>query len=159
MTDVVHDRKKAPFIPSNLRPDLTQESQPDQPVLSPTATKEQIAQAADRCLSDEERIQIRRGRHEAVADWRRRIPKKSPDAHSTELDGETILLNLLTGRYYTLNRVGTAIWNLCDGTRSVADMLACICQRFDVHPDRAHDDLVAMVIQLDQEGLLQQERG
>ena len=28
----------------------------------------------------------------------------------TTLDGETVLLNLETGRYYTLNRVGTAIW-------------------------------------------------
>lgn len=35
--------------------------------------------------------------------------KQNQDVHSTVLEGESVLLNLSTGRYYTLNAVGSTI--------------------------------------------------
>ena len=35
--------------------------------------------------------------------------------------GEAILIHLKTGVYYSLNEVGTAFWDLMDGTLSIAD--------------------------------------
>lgn len=81
-----------------------------------------------------------------------------PDVQSTTMDGETVLLALDTGRYYTLNRLGTAIWDQCTGHTTMRDIHAVLCDRFEVSPDRALDDLVALANQLVQEGLLQQER-
>ena len=81
-----------------------------------------------------------------------------PDVQSATMDGETVLLALDTGRYYTLNRVGTAIWDQCTGHTTMRDIHAVLCDRFEVSPDRAFDDLVALASQLVQEGLLQQER-
>lgn len=81
-----------------------------------------------------------------------------PDVQSTTMDGETVLLALDTGRYYTLNRLGTAIWDQCTGHTTMRDIHAVLCDRFEVSPDRALDDLVTLANQLVQEGLLQQER-
>jgi len=74
------------------------------------------------------------------------------------MEGETVLLALDTGRYYTLNRLGTVIWDHCNGLTTMRDIHAVLCDRFEVSPDRALDDLVALANQLVQEGLLQQER-
>jgi predicted transcriptional regulator len=74
------------------------------------------------------------------------------------MEGETILLDLSTGRYYTLNRLGSVIWEHCNGHSTISDIHAVLCDRFEVAPDRALCDLVALVNQLVQEGLLQQER-
>lgn len=82
----------------------------------------------------------------------------SPDVEGTNVDGETVLLDLSTGRYYTLNRVGSVIWEHCTGHHTISDIQAVLCDRFDVAPERALDDLVTLVNQLTQEGLLQQER-
>jgi hypothetical protein len=82
----------------------------------------------------------------------------SPNVQGTSMDGETVLLDLSSGRYYTLNRVGSVIWEHCTGDKTISDIQAVLCDRFDVAPERALDDLVTLVNDLTQEGLLQQER-
>lgn len=84
--------------------------------------------------------------------------RPNPDVQGTTMDGETVLLDLSTGRYYTLNRLGSVIWEHCTGHNTISDIHAVLCDRFDVASERALDDLVALVNHLIQEGLLQQER-
>ena len=86
------------------------------------------------------------------------ILRPSPDVQGTSMEGETVLLDLSTGRYYTLNRLGSVIWEHCTGHCTISDIHAVLCDRFEVASERALDDLVALVNQLVQEGLLQQER-
>lgn len=42
-----------------------------------------------------------------------------------------VLLNLDTGEYYSLDEVGTRIWELCDGARTVSEIARCISEEFD----------------------------
>jgi hypothetical protein len=86
------------------------------------------------------------------------VLRANPDVQATNMDGETVLLDLSTGRYYTLNQLGSLIWELCTGAQTISDIHTVLCDRFDVAPERALDDLVTLVNQLTQEGLLQQER-
>ena len=88
----------------------------------------------------------------------RTILRPSPNVQGTSMEGETVLLDLSTGRYYTLNRLGSVIWEHCTGHSTISDIHAVLCDRFEVASERALDDLVALVNQLIQEGLLQQER-
>ena len=89
---------------------------------------------------------------------RQTILHQTPDVQGTTMDGETVLLDLSTGRYYTLNRLGSVIWELCTGHHTISDIHAVLSDRFDVAPERALDDLVTLVNDLIQEGLLQPER-
>ncbi len=86
------------------------------------------------------------------------ILRASLDVQGTTMEGETVLLDLSTGRYYTLNQLGSVIWEHCTGHSTISDIHTVLCDRFDVAPERALDDLVALVNHLMQEGLLQQER-
>jgi len=86
------------------------------------------------------------------------ILRPSPDVQGTSMEGETVLLDLSTGRYYTLNRLGSVIWEHCTGHNTISDIHAVLCDRFEVASERALDDLVTLVNHLVQEGLLQQER-
>jgi hypothetical protein len=88
----------------------------------------------------------------------RTILRPNPDVQGTSMEGGTVLLELSTGRYYTLNRLGSVIWEHCIGHSTISDIHAVLCDRFEVASERALDDLVALVHHLVQEGLLQQER-
>lgn len=88
----------------------------------------------------------------------RMVLRPSLDVESTNMDGETVLLDLSTGRYYTLNRLGGVIWEQCTGHNTISDIHAVLCDRFEVAHEQVLDDLVTLVNQLIQEGLLQQER-
>ena len=85
------------------------------------------------------------------------ILRHSDDAQGANMEGETVLLALSSGRYYTLNRVGSIIWEHCTGHNTVRDIHAKLCEGFEVAPERALDDLIALINELVQEGLLQQE--
>lgn len=87
------------------------------------------------------------------------ILRPSPDVQGTTMEGETVLLDLSTGRYYTLNRLGSVIWEHCTGEKTMRDIHTVLCNRFEVTPERALDDLIVLADRLMQEGLLQQERG
>ncbi len=71
------------------------------------------------------------------------------------LDGEAVLLNLDTGVYFGLDRVGTRIWELLDGASTLGDVLTGIVAEFDVDCDRAERDLVDLVQQLAGKGLVE----
>jgi hypothetical protein len=78
------------------------------------------------------------------------------DVHHTVLEGEAVLLNLDSGFYYSLNQVGTMVWDLFKQGQSLAQILSAICERFAVAEKVAEADLLAFVKRLCQEGLIQQ---
>jgi hypothetical protein len=86
------------------------------------------------------------------------VLRPSSNVQDTTMEGETVLLDLSSGRYYTLNQLGSVIWEHCTGHTILRDIHTVLCDRFDVAPERALDDLVNLVNELIQEGLLQQER-
>ncbi|MBL8076089.1 MAG: PqqD family protein [Nitrospira sp.] len=57
-----------------------------------------------------------------------------------------------------LKQVGSLIWELCIREQGISDIHMVLCDRFDGARERALDDLVTLVTQLTEEGLLQQER-
>ena len=79
---------------------------------------------------------------------------KNPAVHWTVLEGEAVLLNLDNGLYYTLNRVGTVIWECFTGHQSFVGILADMCDRFEVTCEQAREDLEALVTRLHHEGLI-----
>ena len=149
---------RQPFITVDLRPDMAVQSDPAQPALTGHATTEQLADAARALLSEGERQQIERGQQDTHQQLMATVPQPNPNVQGTTLDGETVLLDLSSGRYYTLNRVGTAIWECCTGNQSLQDIHATLCGRFEASSERIADDLLALVTHLGHEGLLILER-
>jgi len=145
---------RQPFITADLRPDMTLESDPEQASPTGHATTAQLAEAARAVLSEGEYQQIERGRQDTRPSLMSSVPRPNPAVQGTTLDGETVLLHLGTGRYYTLNRVGSAIWEACTGTQSLDAIHATLRERFDAPPERIADDLFALVTHLSHEGLL-----
>lgn len=89
------------------------------------------------------------------ATWGNTRVTPHPDVQCSILDGEAILLNLETGAYFTLNRVGTVTWELFNGECTLTQVLSAICERFEVSEDLARQDLLSLVEHLGQEGLIQ----
>ncbi len=69
-------------------------------------------------------------------------------------DGEAVLLDIESGEYFSLNVVGSRIWELCDGTRSTAEIVSVICEEFDVAEDVATADTESILDELEKEKLV-----
>jgi hypothetical protein len=71
------------------------------------------------------------------------------------LEGEAVLLNIRTGAYFSLNKVGTHIWQLYSSGQSLSEVVGGVCARFAVDPQRAENDVRNLTEQLLERGLLQ----
>lgn len=78
-----------------------------------------------------------------------------PNQIFTDLAGEAAILNLHTGVYYGLDAVGTRIWNLLQQPRTVGAIREDLLQEYDVPADRCEHDLVRLLQELANAGLIQ----
>lgn len=74
---------------------------------------------------------------------------------SRDLDGETVLLDLRSGVYFSLEEVGARIWALLTEGKTLADTLRCLLAEYDVAASRCASDLVGFVEQLRARGLVE----
>lgn len=65
------------------------------------------------------------------------------------------LFDLKRGEYYSLNDVGHRVWQLCDGSRSVDDLVSIICQEFEAPSEAVKADVLELLADLVAEGLLE----
>ena len=80
----------------------------------------------------------------------------SEDVVFRELDGEAVLLHLGTGIYFGLNEVGTRIWTLLGQNGSLQSVLDDMLKQYDAAPDRLEKDLLQLVEQMREKGLVQE---
>ena len=81
-------------------------------------------------------------------------PARRDGVLAQEAQGQTVLLRLDDGGYYALDEVGAAIWELCDGERSVAEMVTALAGQFDAPLETLERDVTEFVAELRREALL-----
>jgi Coenzyme PQQ synthesis protein D (PqqD) len=69
----------------------------------------------------------------------------SPQVINETIDGEAIMINLATGSYYSLDRVGGDVWSLLEASLPVDDIVAELGRRYEASEDdirRGVEDLL-----------------
>ena len=69
-----------------------------------------------------------------------------------------MLVDLVTGRYYTLEGSGDRVWDLCDGDHSVADIVSTLSAAHSVDEGMVRQDVVELFRRLSAEGLIDDVR-
>ncbi len=57
---------------------------------------------------------------------------KNAEVVFSEIDGELVMLHGESGKYYSVNAVGKATWELLDGERTAGDVVDALMERFEV---------------------------
>jgi hypothetical protein len=74
------------------------------------------------------------------------------------LDGETVLLNLETERYFGLDKTGTRMWESVTRAPHVEAAYQALLSEFEVEPETLRNHLIQLLDQLIENGLLQAVR-
>jgi hypothetical protein len=73
----------------------------------------------------------------------------SPQVINETIDGEAIMINLATGSYYSLDRVGGEVWSLLEASLAVDDIVAELGRRYEATEDdirRGVNDLLQRLL-------------
>ena len=91
-----------------------------------------------------------------------RVPKRSTDIVSRVIADQLVFIPLghtpkEVSSLFAINEVGTRIWDLFDGKRSLNDVIQCLLNEYEVTREEAEKALVRFVKELEQIGAVEQE--
>jgi len=81
--------------------------------------------------------------------------RKTDAQVSTDLQGETIILQLESGNYFSLNEVGVVVWRELDQPRTVAQLCAKVLAEYEVDEAECARDVGALIERLIAEHMLE----
>ena len=81
------------------------------------------------------------------------------DVVSCELGGGLALLDLRSGTYYSINKVGAYVWGLLAEPRPLTDVCDTMVQAFEVDRQRCEADVVELITGLEAAGLVRVSDG
>ncbi len=82
-------------------------------------------------------------------------PKRVKDIIARDVDEETVLITPDASRALVLNAVGGAVLDLCDGTRTVEEIVDFVCKNVAGADAEVHKDVAALVAQLIEAGVVE----
>ncbi len=77
------------------------------------------------------------------------------DQISSDLGGESVILNLQSGVYHGLNEVGARVWNLIVEPKQVKQIRQTLVQEYEVEPEVCTRDLLRLLDELQAAGLIE----
>ena len=60
---------------------------------------------------------------------------RKADIIAADMDGEVVMMDIVSGKYYNLGRTGGAIWNLLESPKTLDELVDALTAEYDV--DRA----------------------
>ena len=75
-------------------------------------------------------------------------PTLHPQVAARTVDGTAVVVLADSGEVKILNPVGTRVWELIDGARTVAEIIDVIVDEFEVSAQQAQEDVVEFLQQL-----------
>jgi hypothetical protein len=82
------------------------------------------------------------------------FPIRNDQLLTQQSSATLVLFRLDDGQYYALDDVGIRIWDLCDGTRRVPDIVEVIRREYDAPADQIQADVRELLDDLVREGLV-----
>ena len=90
-------------------------------------------------------------------DWTDAFPARRSVPWRT-LDTEALVVDVKGGLLYPLNSVGARIWDLCDGARSVDEIVDVLAAEFEAPEPTIRDDAIEFIERLADAKLVSIER-
>lgn len=84
-------------------------------------------------------------------------PVRKAEAWLRQADGENAIYDPATGAVHLMNATATAIWVLCDGETSPAEMIIAICDLSGLPGDVVEEDVMRILGEFEAAGILSWE--
>jgi hypothetical protein len=81
-------------------------------------------------------------------------PKQRERVLTQRIEEAIVLLDADSGKYYSLDEVGGRMWDLCDGTRTLRQLVAVICEEYEASAKIVEADITELLTELTGENLV-----
>jgi hypothetical protein len=79
---------------------------------------------------------------------------RTADILTQNIEGTVVLLKVEDGQCFTLEEVGSRVWDLCETTTQVSDIVAAICAEYEAPRETVEGDVIDLLSDFAHEGLI-----
>ena len=83
-----------------------------------------------------------------------RCPRRQEQIIVQKGSQDVLLFNIDDGSYYALNEVGNRIWELCDGSHGMAEMVCILAKEYDAPVEMIETDIQEVLEDLRSKNLI-----
>ena len=76
------------------------------------------------------------------------------DIDTTDLNGDIVMMDLEKGKYFSLNGVGSRIWNLVEEPVKVSNVVDSLLEEYDIGRDECEEQVLQFLGKLEREQIL-----
>ena len=80
---------------------------------------------------------------------------RKQDLVFNDIDGEVVLLNVKTGKYFGMDAIGSRIWQLIDEPKTLAELVQTLTKEYDVSESQCSKDTEVFLNRLADDELLE----
>src|SRR5437870_3241545 len=83
-----------------------------------------------------------------------RCPRRQEQIIVQKRSKDVLLFNMDDGSYYALNEVGNRIWDLCDGTHRVEQLVGMLAKEYNATAEMIETDVLELLEDLRRQNLI-----
>lgn len=80
--------------------------------------------------------------------------QRNNEVFANEIDGEVVMMNIQTGKYYGLDDVGTRIWEMMKEEIQVQQIIRQLLKEYNVSEQECAQDVMQLLSDLEQNQLI-----
>jgi hypothetical protein len=80
--------------------------------------------------------------------------KRNEQIISSEIDGETVMMDLNFEKYFGMEAIGTRIWQLLENETSLTALCEKLTEEFEVGMEQCMEDVLPFVSDLSENGII-----
>jgi len=81
--------------------------------------------------------------------------RRNNEILASDMDGEIVMMQIETGKYYNLGRIGGIIWNMLAEPIEVEEVIEKLVDQYSVSKEQCELDTLPFLQQMQQQGLIQ----
>lgn len=81
--------------------------------------------------------------------------KRTNKALASEIDDEVVMFDADAGKYYGLNSVAAAVWNMLEEPASIEEICDQLTREYDVEKETCMDEVLGFLPELQKKGLIE----
>ena len=89
-----------------------------------------------------------------MIDQTQRFDLVNGDVAAKVMDGEAVIINLTSGVYYSMDKVGAVLWDLIQSGHNLQECIDIVMTLYDISGEQVQDDAESLIRELVQEDLI-----
>lgn len=83
------------------------------------------------------------------------IVSQNEDIVASDIDDEKVMMSIEKGQYYSLDPVGSRVWEFIENPIKVSDLIDALLLKYDVDRRTCERDVLAFLDEINEDGILQ----